>query len=256
MRRLLVTLVVLLHAQSGACSCEATLHKHYNGTLNCAKHRDMCHFAPVLRRLASHGSSVVEMGVRSIVSSWALLLGLYEFGGAPPSAKWMLSVDLRGIKFNAPIQAGQSCGLNVSFVQHDSATVALPAAYDLLFIDTMHTYGHLRRELAAHANRARRYIVLHDTIIDGVVSDIVRLRGKEAVPGLAKVIGYSEDEIRRGLQDAIDEFLTQHAEWTVFEHYSSYPGLTVLARHESIRPGGVPYFKRPSTSFMQRLLGR
>ena len=71
MRRLLVTLVVLLHAQSGACSCEATLHKHYNGTLNCAKHRDMCHFAPVLRRLASHGSSVVEMGVRSIVSSWA-----------------------------------------------------------------------------------------------------------------------------------------------------------------------------------------
>jgi hypothetical protein len=210
-------------------TCTSSLFARYNATLDCTSHRDMCRFAPVLRRLASHGDSVVEMGVRGVVSSWALMLGLYE-SGAPLRSKWMLSVDIARVNFRDAVRVGLSCGLSVRFAQDDSATVVLPRAFDLLLIDTMHTYGHLRRELAAHASRTRRYIVLHDTVIDGVRSDVLRLSGERAIPGKAKAFGYPEAHVRLGLQPAIDRFLVEHPEWSILEHFSASPGLTILTR--------------------------
>jgi hypothetical protein len=247
MRCPVALLAALLLAERGGClACESVLHTRYDDTLDCSKSRDMCSYTPVLRRLASRGSSVVEMGVRGVVSTWALMLGLVESAAAPLSAKWMISIDIQRIAFSPARKVAGSCGLNVSFIQHDSATVALPPTFDLLFIDTMHTRGHLRRELAAHADRTRQYIVLHDTIVDGTRSDIVRMRGEQAVARVAKAVGYSQADIRAGLQPALDEFLVKHPEWTVLEHYTAHPGLTVLTRHESIRPGGVPFFAAPS----------
>lgn len=252
--RVALAAALLLAMARGCSACEADLAARYNSTLDCSHHKDICSYAPVLRRLASQCSSVVEMGVRGVVSSWALMLGLYESPAAPLGSKWMLSVDIAQVKFEEAIRMGQSCGMSVLFRQHDSATIDLPPAFDLLFIDTMHAYGHLRRELAAHASRTRRYIVFHDTVIDGVRSDIVRLWGESSVSRKAKRLGYTEEHVRAGLQPAIDEFLVAHPEWSVLEHYSAYPGLTVLTRHESITPGGAPFFAKPSR--WQRWLGR
>lgn len=249
----LVLLLVSSHGEQSR-TCESALMMRYNRTLNCAQHRDMCKHTPVLRRLASHSSSIVEMGVRGVVSSWSLMLGLYESGAAPLHEKWMLSVDLAHIDFRHAVHVGKLCGLNVRFLQHNSATVELPPVIDLLLIDTMHALGHVRRELAMHANRTRRYIVLHDTEIDGVRSDVLRLSGEQAVQDRAKLMGYSEADVRGGLQPGIDDFLVAHPEWTLLEHYSNYPGLTVLVRHESIRPGGLPFFSRPPSSLSSRLL--
>lgn len=34
---------------------------------------------------------------------------------------------------------------------------------DVLYIDTQHTYDHLKRELAIHGSKANRFIIFHDT---------------------------------------------------------------------------------------------
>src|SRR5207245_3408288 len=44
-------------------------------------------------------------------------------------------------------------------------TIELPPM-DLLFIDTWHVYGHLKRELERHQSKVRKYIIMHDTTVD------------------------------------------------------------------------------------------
>ena len=142
------------------------MEARYKTTLNYTRFRDTCH------RLARESSSVVELGVRSVVSNWALLLRLYECSSVPMGDKSMVAADIERIDFRGPMQHGGACGMSVRFFKHDSATVGLPER-DLLLIDTLHTYGLLKRELAAHAIAIRRYIVLHDTVVDAARSDVV-----------------------------------------------------------------------------------
>ena len=46
----------------------------------------------------------------------------------------------------------------------------LDGPVDLLFIDTFHVYGQLKRELARFEGQVRRYIAMHDTEVDAEVS--------------------------------------------------------------------------------------
>ena len=39
------------------------------------------------------------MGVRGVVSTWALMLGLLESNAASLSAKWIISIDIQRIAF-------------------------------------------------------------------------------------------------------------------------------------------------------------
>jgi len=81
---------------------------------------------------------------------------------------------------------------------------------DLLFIDTYHTYDRVRTELSTHARKVHKYIVLHDTTTFGDVGD---------VSGQA------------GLWPAIEEFLGNNADWSLFRRYSNNNGLTILVKH-------------------------
>ena len=45
---------------------------------------------------------------------------------------------------------------------------------DLLFVDTWHVYAQLKRELDTHGHHVRKYIVLHDTTLDGDKGTSVR----------------------------------------------------------------------------------
>ena len=44
---------------------------------------------------------------------------------------------------------------------------------DLLFIDTEHTYSQLLNELTLHGDKARKYIVLHDTATFPALKDAI-----------------------------------------------------------------------------------
>jgi hypothetical protein len=80
---------------------------------------------------------------------------------------------------------------------------------DMLFVDTLHTYGQVKGELERHGNQARKYIVFHDTVSFGLVG---------------------EDYRKPGINLAIQEFMRDNPHWVLFEHYENNNGLTILAR--------------------------
>src|SRR5262249_50913089 len=106
---------------------------------------------------------------------------------------------------------------------------------DLLFIDTWHVYEQLKCELMLHAGKALRFIALHDTETFGELGeDPARVRLawsiNEAVRrrvGLRLFRGIAR---RRGLRPAVEEFLGNHPEWRLAEHFENNNGLTILAR--------------------------
>lgn len=105
-------------------------------------------------------------------------------------------------------QAARDAGVEFVFHVQDVRLVSIEPT-DLLFIDTLHVYDQLKAELALHADKARKYIVLHDT-------ETFAQRGE--LPNSV------------GLWPAVEEFLAAHPEWKLHERRANNNGLTVLAR--------------------------
>jgi cephalosporin hydroxylase len=125
-------------------------------------------------------------------------------------------------------RAAEEIGVDASFHQDDSATVNL-VERDMTFIDTWHVYAHLKRELAKHAPLTNKYLVLHDTTVDGEVGETVRIGWD--LNQQSAWSGYPPDEIAKGLWQAIEEFLmTRSEEWELVYRFHNNNGLTVLRR--------------------------
>jgi len=80
---------------------------------------------------------------------------------------------------------------------------------DLLFIDTLHTYKQLKQELEKHAEKAKKYLVFHDT-------HTYRHKG--------------EDGTEKGLYDAIQEYIADHPHWIIHFDHQNNNGLLALRR--------------------------
>lgn len=183
----------------------------------------------VLRNAAACVDTVVEMGVRSGVSSVGFAAGLYDVPG-----KWIHGVDLEPKpKIYEDLQS--SFGLDVRFTQGNVLSIA-PIPCDLLFIDTFHVYGQLKRELAHHADSTLHAIVLHDTTVDAEAGEAIR-NGWNA-DELAAKTGMKVAEITKGLWPAVVEFLeAQKDTWRLCRRYVNNNGLTVLVRKGSLKAG-------------------
>ena len=181
---------------------------------------------PTLRFYAEKVDTVVEMGVRGVVSTWAFLSGL-AIGRNDSGVRSLIGVDSEDCEYGQPMHLGPAVGIDVRFVKGDSAKVTVPPR-DLLFIDTWHIYGHLKRELSAHHATTSRYIILHDTTVDAEGGEA--LRSKQDVKAMMSLSGYPREEIERGLWPAVLEFLADHPEWEIEKRYVNNNGLTVLAR--------------------------
>jgi hypothetical protein len=183
---------------------------------------DIFEHIPTLYKYTTECNSVAEMGVRDIVSTWAFLHAL-ERGGS------LYCVDIEDIpSISKVVNLGETLGVKVTFLREDSAKVNLPEEVDLLFIDTWHVYGHLKRELNKHNSRIRKYIIMHDTTVDGLVGESVRMGYN--IEKQLESSGYTIDEITSGLWPAIEEFLKDHPEWKLRERYTNCNGLTILER--------------------------
>ncbi|MDB5341840.1 MAG: hypothetical protein JWP89_217 [Schlesneria sp.] len=156
-----------------------------------------------LRKLASQADVVVEFGMRHGVSTVALLAG---------QPREFHSYDLRHDPIADVLEQVQG-KTAFSFRIGDSRQVEIPEC-DLLFIDTKHTAEQLTGELAAHASRVRRRIVLHDT----------------------EVFGEQGEDGDAGLLVALRQFLQEHPEWSVVYHTQANHGLTVISRDPADKP--------------------
>lgn len=204
----------LLSAQIPTCE----LTNFYS--LYCQLPSDIYEHLPTLRRFASECSSAIELGVRDMVSTWAILQGLAE---NPHHPRFYLGVDL-----SFPPEDHLLLGYrianenNISFqvMVADDLTFQV-SSIDLLFIDALHKYAQLTCELETFAPNTNKYIIMHDT--SGYFEN------NDDDGDLSKYPP-SVDRNKRGLWPAVVDFLHRHPEWILQERHLNNNGLTVLRR--------------------------
>lgn len=169
-------------------------------------HSDINQHLPTLKRYAEECDTIVEMGVRTIVSTWAFLLG---------NPKKLVSVDYKHpSEYNSPDlplveSIAKEKNIDFTFILSDSRTVEIPEC-DLLFIDTLHTYSQIKEELLVHHSKVKKYIIFHDTVTFRTVGEI-------------------NNEV--GIWPAIEEFLQEHSEWKINEIFENNNGLTIIKKN-------------------------
>jgi len=194
----------------------------------CVKPGNINEHLPILKQFSTACETIIEMGVNTMVSTWAFLKGLSENG---VTNKRLICVDINTpYNIDNVIESVKEVGINMEYINHNSATIDIPET-DLLFIDTWHIYAHLKKELETHHSKVRKYIILHDTTIDRTVGESIRRRMDTKKQ--SEYYGYPEEEIRQGLGRAVSEFLINHSEWNVLVIYENNNGLTVLQRCHS-----------------------
>lgn len=175
-----------------------------HGDTNRGQYSDISAHLAMLHFLALHSNSIVEIGVRNCYSTAAFLLAKKEL--------W--SIDLNS---SLTIEILQKENLpNWHFVQGDSVQVFLdglvPNSFDFLFIDGLHTYNQVKKELNTYHCSVNKFIVLHDTAAHS------QGQYSRDVPG------------EEGIFKAVEEFLVEHPEWRPVYHVEFNHGLTVLER--------------------------
>ena len=186
-----------------------TIDEYYN--YECERITDINEHLPTLKRYAEECDHITEMGVRTVVSTWAFLAG---------RPKKLVSIDIQPCDVSAARTLASEASIEFEFIQADTANPDfIIENTDLLFIDTWHIYEQLQAELRLHAPRTNKYIIMHDTT----------LFGDEGTPEWFNSVT-QQVATRRGLWPAIEEFLEANPEWRIKERFTHNNGLTVLER--------------------------
>jgi hypothetical protein len=154
----------------------------------------------ILYKLSKECETAIEFGVRTGVSTRAFLntdvsLTSFDIVKNNEVAKLFATAKAQGKK--------------AEYIIRDVLKIEIPEV-DLLFIDTLHTYDQLKQELAMHGNKAKRYLVFHDTHTFGLSGEV----GND----------------KKGLLPAIIEFMANNRHWVFHTHKTNNNGLTVLER--------------------------
>lgn len=187
---------------------------------------DINEHLPVLLAYTKQCSAVVECGVRNIVSSYAFALGL----ACTPNNQYVMVDPKKSDQIEPFLTMCAANNVNTSFYEQSDLDCPLVDT-DLLFIDTWHVYGHLKRELSRWNTSVKKFIILHDTTVDEWAGETIR-NGWDADQQSIET-GIPVDEIRKGLWPAVEEFLAAHPEWTIELRLTNNNGLTVLRRNHT-----------------------
>lgn len=194
----------------------------------CQSSSDINEHLRMLCKYARRCDSIMECGVRTVVSTWAFLHGIRRCGkpvligvdlNSPPKESQELVADL-----------AERTGVLYKFYQQSDLECPIESV-DLVFLDTWHVYGHMKRELNRMHSLVNKYIIIHDTTIDEWKGETVR-NGWNAEEQ-SKKTGIPVEEIRMGLWPAIEEFLQSNLEWQVEVRLNNCNGLTILKRNST-----------------------
>ena len=187
---------------------EILVKKHFNSLEKiyniCKNHKcDINELFPVLRKYAIRCNHITEFGVRGVFSTYAFL------SGRPIT---MRSYDVEtSPNIDEAIDAAKESNIDFTFTEENVLKTEIEKT-DLLFIDTLHTYAQLSKELRLHGNRIRKYIIIHDTETWGWRDEI------------------DQGSDKHGMIAAIDEFLLENKHWRIKEKIKESNGLTILER--------------------------
>jgi len=176
----------------------------------CKTPSDINEHLEVLYDLAKECTHITEMGVRSVVSTWAFMY-------RNPSV--LVGID---IHVHPNIDIALNAYPKWKFIQADTLKIDIEPT-DLLFIDTLHIYSQLKKELFKHGYKAKKYIVLHDTTTYGTSDEPTDWQTPEIMENY-------QTENKKGLMPAVNEFLEFNKEWYIYRQYTNNNGLTILKR--------------------------
>ena len=163
--------------------------------------------------LVKECSHITEMGVRWVSSTWPLVYS---------NPKKMISYDiLKNPNITEVINLCNEYSINYSFEEKDVLQLEIEPT-ELLFIDTLHTYNQLIKELEIHSNKVSKYIVLHDTEHFGRKDEVVYQHASNVIK--------ETPSTKAGLMTAVEDFLLTELgqSWELFRVYKNNNGLTVL----------------------------
>jgi len=161
---------------------------------------DIKNHLPRLRALADDCKTVVEFGARGGLSTSAFCISNAE------------SVKTYDVQIEPQIERLVGCCDKLKAYEKNVLEIKPIAKCDLLFIDTLHTYEQLSKELALHGNKAQKYLVFHDTATFGDTDEV------------------ETSSKKKGLIKAISEFMDANTHWTIHQRYEDSNGLLVLIR--------------------------
>jgi hypothetical protein len=177
------------------CMNESDIKTYLNNEYERAKNTpsDINEHLEVLYEYAQKCDHITELGVRTGTSTRAFL----------NAHKTLISYDIIQDEHVQSLFYAASKLFHARYHNADTLNLEIEPT-DLLFIDTDHTYSQLSKELELHGNKARKYIIFHDTTT----------YGNELVP-------------------AIFEFMDlNHGGWIIDKHFKHNNGLTILRRKD------------------------
>jgi hypothetical protein len=202
------------------------INKKYNELVN--KKSDINEHLPTLSKYANECDSILELGVRGCISSWAFANGLLN-NNNNNNKKLLFLNDITYCDISEIIEYTNNTELLIEYEWCNDLDLDITNKnFDLVFIDTWHVYGQLKRELNKFSKITNKYIIMHDTTIDAINGETVRMTWDAKQQSIDNNI--PEDEIIKGLIPAINEFLLINPNWKIKEKYENNNGLTILEK--------------------------
>ena len=191
----------------------------------CELPSDINEHLPTLYQYAQECESIIELGVRGIISSYALINGLMNNN---KQNKKILLNDISPCDINELLSITNNLPVEVNYMWINDLDLDISENVDLTFIDTWHVYGHLKKELDKFSKVTNKYIIMHDTTVDEWLGETIRC-GLNAEQQ-SRETGIPVNEINKGLWPAIEEFLDSNKNWKIKERFRNNNGLTILEK--------------------------
>jgi len=191
----------------------------------CNESSDINEHLPTIYKYATECESVLELGVRGCVSSWAFAFGLLN--NERTTRKLTLN-DIYECNIEELLTTTKGLNINIDYKWMDDLKLEMKGNVDLTFIDTWHVYAQLKRELDKFSKITNKYIIMHDTTVDEFYGETIRC-GWNAHAQSAQT-GFPVEEINCGLWKAVEDFLASNNNWKLKERYVNNNGLTILER--------------------------
>lgn len=188
----------------------------------CNTPSDINEHLPTLLRYGRECKHITEFGVRDVVSTWAFL-------AAKPD--YLICYDIvKSKNIDLAIKSGVENGTEIKFFETDVLKTNIQLT-DLLFIDTLHTYTQLRKELKSHSHKVGKYIIFHDVETYGWNPEPSHFKTHLGVVKQHEKILENYVENDKGIMPAINEFLKDNPEWKIKEAFANNNGLLIIERN-------------------------
>ena len=225
---------------------EGVVHNFGNGNLldldviyDCVRlyPSDMYEHLPTIKQYAGKCDTICEFGTNDLTSTIGLLSGFPKhlitldlnhpdifaltFEPFNPNRKEDEEPTVIKLNLETVNKIATDNEIEFKFMQTNSLEFSFNSV-DLLFIDSLHTYTQLTKELMLHAKKVKKYIILHDTEFYGEKGqDNKDKEGNYLCPHWET----------KGIGHAIGEFLENpYSGWVIDKHYTNCHGLTILKR--------------------------